>query len=145
MLKYLCSISNAAIAVFLVRWALGLKFTLVGIHKVFDVTVPAFASKVFVERFADSWIPEPLLWFLGYTFPVVELAAGLLLCIGWRRRETLTALGGLVVIALYGHLLKDTFFNLATHSHMWLLAMVVFLLLVPKDKDAFTVDGWLAK
>ena len=145
MLKYLCSISNTAIAVFLFRWALGLKFALVGIQKVFVITIPAFANHSFVERFADSWIPEPLLWLLGYTFPPVELAAGVLLCIGWRRREALAALGGLLVIALFGHILQETFFNVATHAHMWLLAVIAFLLIVGEKDDAFTVDGWLAE
>lgn len=145
MLKYLCSISNTAIAVFLFRWALGIKFVLAGFRKVFDVTIPAFANHTFVERFADSWIPEPVLWLLGYTFPPVELAAGILLLVGWRRREALAALGGLLVIAVYGHILQEPFFNLATHPQLWLLAVVAFLLIVGEKDDAFTLDGWLAE
>lgn len=145
MLKYLCSLSNMAIAVFLVRWVLGIKFLLVGWFKVFEMTLYNHANNLFVQGFADSWIPEPLLWLLGYSFPVVELAAGILLCIGWRRREALVALGGLIVIALFGHILKEPFFDLANHSQMWLLAMVIFLLIAPKGEDAFTLDGWLAK
>ncbi len=145
MLKYLCSISNAAIAVFLVRWSLGLMFLVKGWFKVFDMTMYNHASKLFVQGFADFPIPEPLLWFLGYLFPIVELIGGAMLCIGWRRREVVAAFGGLIVIALFGHILKEPFFNIATHTQMWLLAMVVFLLLVPGDEDAFTLDGWLAK
>ncbi len=144
MLGYLCSLSNKAIAVFLVRWALGLKFLLTGIYKISDMTLYNHANNLFVQRFADSWIPEPVLWFLGYMFPIVELAAGILLCVGWRRREAVTALGGLIVIALYGHMLLEPFFDLANHSQLWLLTMVVFLLVMPKDDDAFTLDGWIA-
>ncbi len=143
MLGYLCSLSNKAIAVFLVRWILGLEFALIGYHKTFTLGLEGFASSVFVERFADTWIPEPLLWAFGYSIPVVELAGGLLLLVGWRRREVLAGFAGLLIITTYGHLLENPFYDLVGHTLTYVM-MIVFLLLLSKDDDAFTLDGWLA-
>ena len=143
MLGYLCSLSNKAIAVFLVRWILGLEFAMIGYYKVFHIGLEGFASSVLVERFADTWIPEPVLWALGYTIPLVELTGGLLLLVGWRRREALAIFAGLLIITTYGHVLEKPFFDLVGHTLTYVM-MIVFLLVMPKDEDAFTLDGWLA-
>lgn len=143
MLKYLHSIPNAAIAVFLVRWIMGLEFAMVGIYKTFSMTLHGFASSVFVERFSFSWIPEPVLWALGYSIPIVEMVGGLLLLVGWQRRRVLAVFSLLLIITTYGHLLEKPFFDLVGHTMTYVL-MIVFLLVMPKDTDAFTLDGWLS-
>lgn len=76
--------------------------------------------------------------------PIVELAAGLLLIAGWRVREALIALGAILLIATYGHLLKEPLFRITEHilPRSFLLA-AVFLL--PDDEDRLSVAAWLRR
>ena len=73
--------NNWAIVNFITRWILGLLFLMAGYWKVFILTPAAHAQQFFVDGFADTWIPAWFLNALGYGIPVLELAAGLLICI----------------------------------------------------------------
>ena len=79
---------------------------------------------------------------LGYGIPVLELAAGLLLCIGLRTREALIAVGLLLIVTTYGHALQQPLFDIAGHTFTR-LALIIFLLLAPGGSDQYSVDGWL--
>jgi uncharacterized membrane protein YphA (DoxX/SURF4 family) len=135
---------NWSIAVFIVRWILGVLFLMAGYWKVFVLTPAQHAQQFFVEGFADHWIPEWLLLALGYSIPVLELVAGLLLCIGLRTRETLIALGLLLIMTTYGHALQQPLFDIDGHTFTR-LALIVFLLLAPKDCDRYSIDYWLSQ
>jgi uncharacterized membrane protein YphA (DoxX/SURF4 family) len=74
----------------------------------------------------------------------VELAAGLLLCIGLRTREALIATGVLLIVTTYGHALQQPLFDIDGHTFTR-LALIVFLLLAPRDSDMYSVDGWLLR
>jgi len=79
------------------------------------------------------------LWAVGCTIPFVELVAGGLVLIGWRVREALIALGGVLVIVTFGHLLKDPLY--AFHEHVIpRLALLVFVLAMPRAEDRFSLD-----
>lgn len=131
-------------ATFIVRWILGLLFTMAGWWKVFDLGATAHAQRFFIEGFAEHWIPEWLLWILGVTIPYLELATGLMLLIGLKINWALTALGLLLIVTTYGHALQEPLFDIDGHTFTR-LALIVFLLLVGSRGDRLTVDYWLER
>ena len=136
--------NNWPIVNFIARWILGLLFLMAGYWKVFVLTPAGHAQKYFVEGFADTWIPTWLLNALGYGIPVLELAAGLLLCIGLRTRDALIAVGLLLIITTYGHALQQPLFDIDGHTFTR-LALMVLLLLAPQGSDEYSVDAWLRR
>ena len=127
---------------FIVRWILGLVFLMAGFWKVFVLTPAVHAQQYFVDGFSDSWIPAVFLQLLGYSIPFLELAAGLLICIGFRKREALIAVGVLLIVTTYGHALQQPLFDIDGHTFTR-LALIVFLLLAPAGTDKFSIDQWL--
>ena len=113
-----------------------------GYWKVFVLTPVEHANQFFVDAFAETWIPEWLLYALGFSIPLLELAAGILLCVGWRLREALIFIGLLLIVTTYGHALIEPLFDIDGHTFTR-LALVVFLLLAPPGSDKYTLDGWL--
>ena len=132
---------NWPIAILIVRWILGLLFLMAGYWKVFVLTPAVHAQQFFVDGFAETWIPVWLLDLLGYSIPLLELAAGLLICIGWRTREALIAVGLLLIVTTYGHALQQPLFDIDGHTFTR-LALIVFLLLAPTGSDRFSLDAW---
>lgn len=124
------------------RWILGLLFLMAGYWKVFVLTPASHAQKFFVEGFSDTWIPTWLLQILGYGIPFLELVAGLLICIGFKTREALIAVGLLLIVTTYGHALQQPLFDIDGHTFTR-LALVVFLLLSPAGTDRYSIDQWL--
>jgi len=133
---------NWPIAIFIVRWILGLLFLMAGYWKVFVLTPAGHAQQFFVEGFSDAWIPTWLLHFFGYSIPFLELVAGLFICIGFRSREALIAVGLLLIVTTYGHALQQPLFDIAGHTFTR-LALIVFLLLAPAGNDRYSIDQWL--
>jgi len=133
---------NWPIVNFIVRWILGLLFLMAGYWKVFVLTPAAHAQQFFVEGFSDSWIPSWLLHLFGYSIPFLELVAGLLICIGFKTREALIAVGLLLIITTYGHALQQPLFDIDGHTFTR-LALIVFLLLAPAGIDRYSIDHWL--
>ena len=135
--------TNWPIVHFVIRWILGILFLMAGYWKVIVLTPVEHAKQFFVESFADYWIPEWLLYMLGLSIPVLELAAGISLCVGWRIREALIFLGLLLIVTTYGHALQDPFFDIDGHTFTR-LALIVLLLLAPPGSNKYTLDAWLA-
>lgn len=133
---------NWPIVNFIVRWILGLLFLLAGYWKVFVLTPAGHAQQFFVDGFADSWIPTWLLQLFGYSIPFLELVAGLLICIGFRTRDALIAVGLLLIVTTYGHSLQQPLFDIDGHTFTR-LALVVFLLLAPAENDRYSIDQLL--
>ena len=134
--------NNHGPVTFIVRWILGVLFLLAGYWKVFELGVMQHAGKFFIEGFSETWIPEWLLWTLGVTIPYLELTAGVFLVIGFRLRETLIALGCLLIITTYGHALQQPLFDIAGHTFTRLV-LIIFLLAYGWAEDRLTVDYWL--
>ena len=84
------------------RVMVGILFFMAGWWKCFELTPMAHARGMFVEGFAETWIPAFLLWGLGLAIPVVELVAGALLIVGWRTKEALITIGVVLLIVTYG-------------------------------------------
>lgn len=135
---------NWTIAVFIVRWILGVLFLMAGYWKVFVLTPAQHAQQYFVEGFADHWIPEALLITLGYSIPVLEFSAGILLCLGLRTKEALVAVAILLIVTTYGHALQQPLFDIDGHTFTR-LALIVFLLLAPQGCDRFSADNCLSQ
>jgi uncharacterized membrane protein YphA (DoxX/SURF4 family) len=135
---------NWPIAIFVSRLILGILFMMAGYWKVFVLTPAQHAQEYFVEGFADYWIPESLLVALGYSIPLLEFAAGILLCLGLRTKEALVAVAILLIVTTYGHALQQPLFDIDGHTFTR-LALIVFLLLAPQGCDRFSADNWLSQ
>ncbi len=129
-------------ATFTVRWVLGLIFFMAGWWKCFTLTPLGHAQRYFVENFTDTWIPAWLLYALGTAIPVVELLGGALVCLGFRKREAYIALGTILVIVTYGHLLREPLFSI-TGQIFPRLVLLVFVWVAPPQYDVFSIDFWL--
>lgn len=125
------------------RWCLGIIFAMAGAYKVFVMGVVEHARRLFVLPYADSFLPQWLLWGSGTVIPFVELLAGLAMIVGWRVRESAVALGVVLVVVTFGHQLADPFYRLDTHVLPRLLLLVVVLAL-PREADRLSADALLA-
>jgi uncharacterized membrane protein YphA (DoxX/SURF4 family) len=130
-------------AVLFARLVLGLIFFMAGIWKVFQLGPLEHARKYFLP-FADTFLPIWSLWVVGVVVPLVELIAGALLLVGLRVREALLALGGVLVIVTFGHLLREPLFNFSGHV-IPRLALLLFLLWCPRELDRFSLDYLLVR
>ena len=126
------------------RGLVGILFFMAGWWKCFTLTPVAHARGMFVEGYADSWIPAFLLWGLGLAIPVVELVAGALLIVGWRTREALITVGFVLLIVTYGHALDEPLYSIQGHILPRGLLMLIALVL-PSEEDKLSVDSWLSR
>ncbi|HMJ25767.1 MAG TPA: DoxX family protein [Pyrinomonadaceae bacterium] len=135
--------SGRSWALLFARLVLGLIFFMAGVWKVFQLGPLEHARKYFLP-FADTFLPVWSLWFTGVTVPIIELVAGALLIIGLRTREALIALGSVLAIVTFGHLLKEPLYEFHTHV-IPRLALLLFILIVPRRDDRFSIDYLLAR
>jgi uncharacterized membrane protein YphA (DoxX/SURF4 family) len=134
---------NRAWAILFARLVLGLIFFMAGVMKVFQLGPLEHARKYFLP-FADTFLPVWSLWAVGVTIPFIELIAGALLILGLRTRDALIALGCVLVVVTFGHLLHDALFNFSGHV-IPRLALLLFLLWCPREEDRFSIDYLLAR
>jgi uncharacterized membrane protein YphA (DoxX/SURF4 family) len=130
-------------AVFCARVILGLIFGMAGWHKTFVMTPAGHAAAYFTGPYADSWIPYWMLYAAGVTVPIVELVAGWMLVAGFRVRESMIALGLVLILVTYGHLLAEFLFNFNGHV-IPRLALLAFVSMVPREVDRLSIDAWLS-
>ena len=126
-------------AIFTARWVLGLIFFMAGWWKCFVVTPTGHAEMFFIGAFDKTWIPEWLLCVFGTSIPVLELIAGLCVCLGLARVASYIALAGILVVVTYGHLLLDPLFD--TTSHIFpRLVLLLFVFVAPRRYDVLSAD-----
>jgi hypothetical protein len=75
---------------------------------------------------------------------LIELIAGALLLLGLRVRDALIALGFVLVIVTFGHLLREPLFNFSGHV-IPRLALLLFLFWCPRANDRFSLDAAIAR
>lgn len=127
---------------FFARVLVGIVFFMAGWWKCFELTPMAHARGMFVDGFAETWIPTFLLWALGLAIPVVELVAGALLIVGFRSRDALVAVGFILLIVTFGHALQEPLYSIK--DHILPRGLLMFLaLILPEDEDKLSVDAWL--
>lgn len=132
------SYSNRAWAILFARLVLGLIFFMAGVWKVFQLGPLNHARKWFLP-YADTFLPVWSLWATGVTIPFVEMIAGALVIIGLRTRDALVALGFVLAIVTFGHLLKEPLYEFHTHV-IPRLALLLFVLVIPREDDRFSLD-----
>jgi uncharacterized membrane protein YphA (DoxX/SURF4 family) len=136
-------VSDRAWAIFFCRAVLGLIFFMAGLYKCFVMTPLGHARHYFVGPYADTFLPAWSLWLTGTLVPVVELLAGALALVGFKTRPALVALGGVLVLVTFGHLLKQPLYPF--HEHVIpRLALLVVVMLLPREDDTLSVDARLA-
>lgn len=129
---------DRAWALLFARLVLGLIFFMAGVMKVFQLGPLNHARKYFLP-FADTFLPVWSLWATGVVIPFVELIAGALVIFGLRVREALVALGFVLAIVTFGHLLHEPLYEFHTHV-IPRLALLLFILLLPRANDRFSLD-----
>lgn len=130
-------------ALLFARVVLGLIFFMAGFWKVFQLGPLQHARKYFLP-FADTFLPGWSLWAVGVAIPFVELIAGALVILGLRVREALIALGFVLLIVTFGHLLREPLYEFHTHV-IPRLALLLFVLMLPRDDDRFSLDYSLTR
>src|SRR5213594_4906325 len=136
------AVHDRAWAILFARLVLRLIFGMAGWGKLFQMGATAHAHRYFLDPYASTWIPTWLLWVLGVSIPYVEFAAGWLLVGGLFVRPALLALGAILVIVTYGHLLKDFLYEFHTHV-IPRLALLIFILAMPRERDIVSLDHLL--
>jgi putative oxidoreductase len=134
---------DRAWALLFARLVLGLIFFMAGVMKVFQLGPLNHARKYFLP-FADTFLPVWSLWATGVVIPFVELIAGAMVILGLRVREALVALGFVLAVVTFGHLLRDALYEFHTHV-IPRLALVLFILLLPRSDDRFSLDYLAAR
>jgi uncharacterized membrane protein YphA (DoxX/SURF4 family) len=136
--------SGRSWAIFFGRVILGLIFFMAGVWKVFQLGPLQHARQLFVEPYAQTFLPRWSLWAMGTTIPIVELIAGAMVLVGWRTRAALVALGAVLVVVTFGHLLLEPLYEFHTHV-IPRAALLLFVLVMPQDEDRASVDSWWAR
>jgi len=134
---------DRAWAILFARLVLGLIFFMAGVMKVFQLGPLNHARKYFLP-FADTFLPVWSLWAMGVIIPFVELIAGALVILGLRVRESLVALGFVLAVVTFGHLLKEPLYEFHTHM-IPRLALLLFVFLLPRADDRFSLDHFVTK
>jgi len=134
---------DRAWAILFARLVLGLIFFMAGVMKVFQLGPLNHARKYFLP-FADTFLPAWSLWTMGVVIPFVELVAGAMVILGVRVREALVALGFVLAVVTFGHLLRDALYEFHTHV-IPRLALLLFVLLLSREDDRFSLDYFLVK
>ncbi len=135
---------DRAWALLFARGVLGLIFFMAGVWKVFGLGPTEHARRLFVEPYAGTFLPAWSLWATGTAVPIVELIAGGLLLLGLRIRAALIALGSVLLLVTFGHLLKEPLYQFHTHV-IPRLALLLFVLMLPREEDRFSLDHWLSR
>lgn len=129
---------DRAWALLFARLVLGLIFFMAGVSKVFQLGSLEHARKYFLP-FSDTFLPVWSLWVVGATVPLIELLAGALIILGLRTRLALIALGCVLVIVTFGHLLRQPLYDLTGHV-IPRLGLLMFVLWCPREHDRFSFD-----
>ena len=132
---------DRAWAILFARLVLGLIFFMAGVMKVFQLGPLNHARKYFLP-YADTFLPVWSLWTMGVIIPFVELIAGAMVILGLRVREALVALGFVLAVVTFGHLLKEPLYEFHTHV-IPRLALLLFILLLARRDDYFSLDYFL--
>src|SRR5229473_2436291 len=129
-------------AILFARLVLGLIFFMAGVMKVFQLGPLQHARKYFLP-YSDTFLPVWSLWAMGVIIPFVELLAGAMVVLGLRVREALVMLGFVLAVVTFGHLLKEPLYEFHTHV-IPRLALLLFVLMLPREDDRFSADRLLA-
>jgi uncharacterized membrane protein YphA (DoxX/SURF4 family) len=130
-------------AVLFARLVVGLIFFMAGAWKVFSLGPVGHVRKFFLP-FQNTFLPAWSLWAVGFTIPFVELIAGALVIVGLWTRGACIALGCVLAIVTFGHLLENPLYPF--HEHVLpRLVLVLFVLVMPRANDRYSIDAVLTR
>jgi thiosulfate dehydrogenase [quinone] large subunit len=113
-----------------------------GAWKTFTLTPAGHVQRFFLP-YQDTFLPTWSLWVVGFLIPMIELLAGALVIAGLFTRPALIALGFVLVIVTFGHLLHEPLY--AFHEHVIpRLALLLVVMLMPAEADRYSVDAVIA-
>lgn len=135
------SIVSKAFALLFARQILGLIFMVAGCWKVFELGPVGHVERFFLPFAEKSFLPVWSLWLVGSVVPLLELIGGALLIVGYQRLWSLVALGGVLVLVTFGHLLDKPLYELHIHV-LPRLGLVLFLLMSEASLDRWSLDEW---
>lgn len=139
--------TRVSLVLLFARLFLGSIFFAQGVRSVTGPGLTTFARKLYVEPFAGSWVPDPLLWGAGLTNPIIQIVTGVLLIAGLRTRFAATVMAAFLISIFFGHLLEDPF-DRGEGPHAYVMAnfliAIVVLWLHPRG-DRFSLDAMLAR
>lgn len=78
----------------------------------------------------------------GTIVPYLEVVFGATVLIGFRTRFSLLVLGAILVFVMFGHLVRAPLF-VANGFILPRTGLLMFVLLMPRELDWFSVDGLL--
>ena len=134
---------NQQIATLFIRLLLGFIFLMQGFGKVFTWGVEKVYQMSFFYGTFKNLLPDFLIHTTAYYTSYVELIGGFLLVIGLKRDYALYALASVLVIVSFGHGLAEPIWDL---SHLMPRAiLLIALLILPKEWDKFSLDGFMKK
>ena len=133
--------SNKSIALLTARLLLGFIFLMQGFGKVFKIGVKNVHNGFFKETYQDI-LPEFITLGTAYYTSYIELIAGLMLVLGYKKNIAYILLASVLVIVTFGHGLAEPIWDL---SHvMYRGILLIFLLMMPSSLDKFSLDYQLA-
>jgi uncharacterized membrane protein YphA (DoxX/SURF4 family) len=136
--------TSRTLAILIARVILGFIFFMAGVWKVFQLGPLQHARRFFVEPYAQTFLPRWSLWATGASVPVIELVAGALVLVGWHTRAALFALGGVLMLVTFGHLVLEPLYEFHTHV-IPRTVLLLFVLVMPHREDRVSVDHWLTR
>ena len=136
--------TDRSCAIFVARSILGVVFFIAGFYKTFMYGPLEHARVLFVAPYADTFLPWWALWATGAVVPIVEVAAGALVLVGWWTRPALLALAGVLVLVTFGHLLVQPATSIIPFI-MTRSALLLVVLLLPAEEDRFSLTYVLSK
>lgn len=129
--------SNKSIAILTARLLLGFIFFMQGFGKIFKIGVGNVYNGFFKETYQDL-LPEFISIGTAYYTSYIELIAGFMLIIGFKRKIAYVLLASVLVLVTFGHGLAEPIWDL---SHvMYRAILLIFLLMMPFSLDKFSLD-----
>lgn len=128
---------NRSVLLFTIRVILGLIFLMAGYGKIFTWGMDNVYNSSFAS-FDKTFLPEFLLKFTAYYTSYIELLAGLLLIVGFKRDYALYALASVLVIVTYGHGLQSPIWDVK--DVIFRIILLGTLLIVPAEWDKWQIE-----
>ncbi len=129
--------TNQSVALLTIRLVLGFLVLAQGFGKVFKFGVDNVYNNFFAKTYEDL-LPDLLVIATAHYTSYVELIAGLMIVLGFKRDYALYALASVLVIVTFGHGLAEPIWD--TSHVMPRLILLVALLLLPKEWDKWSAD-----
>lgn len=87
--------------------------------------------------FEDTVLPAAIVIPIAYAIVFVEFTIGVLLILGWKTREALVTMGGLMVVLSFGMLLRSEF---GTAANIVVYTLAVVLALFTREYNRWCLD-----